>query len=76
MSTHTSDANDRRLKIARTVYDALIVQNPDRQIKLRDGSGRVLARNALSPNEDAAEKVSGGERLFAPDPEPGEPAQR
>ena len=26
MSTHTSDANDRRLIIARTVYDALVAQ--------------------------------------------------
>jgi hypothetical protein len=51
MSTHTSDANERRLKIARTVYDALVAQNPDRQITLCDGSGRLLARNERRPNE-------------------------
>jgi hypothetical protein len=51
MSTHTSDANDRRLKIARTVYDALVAQDPDRQITLCDGSGRLLARNERRPNE-------------------------
>jgi hypothetical protein len=51
MSTHTSDANDRRLKIARTVYDALVAQDPDRQITLCDGSGRLLARNEQRPNE-------------------------
>ena len=76
MSTHTSDANDRRLIIARTVYDALVAQKPDRQIKLCDGSGQALARNEPSPNEDAAEKISSGEQLFAPDQEPGESARR
>ena len=49
MSTHTSDANDRRLIIARTVYDALVAQNPDRQIKLCDASGQALARNETEP---------------------------
>jgi hypothetical protein len=53
MSTHSSDANDRRLKIARTVFDALVAKNPDRQITLRDGGGRVIARNERGAAEDA-----------------------
>jgi hypothetical protein len=32
-----SDANDSWLKIARTVYDALVAQDPGPQITLRDG---------------------------------------
>ena len=58
MSTHTSDANDRRLEIARTVYDALVAQNPDRQIKLCDGRGRVLARNERRPEEGTPQSAS------------------
>ena len=57
MSTHTSDANDKRLKIARTVYKALVAQNPDRQITLCDGSGRMLARSE-QPSDEDAEKAS------------------
>ena len=57
MSTHTSEANDKRLKIARTVYQALLAQNPDRQIALCDGSGRMLARSERPSGEDAAEKA-------------------
>jgi hypothetical protein len=51
MSTHTSDANDRRLKIARTVYDALVAQDPDRWITLRDGSGGVVAHHDPRPEQ-------------------------
>jgi len=57
MSTHTSDANDKRLKIARTVYKALLAQNPDRQITLCDGSGLMLARSERPSDDDAAEKA-------------------
>ena len=57
MSAHTSEANDKRLKIARTVYQALLAQNPDRQITLCDGSGRMLARSERPSGEDAAEKA-------------------
>jgi hypothetical protein len=51
----TSDANDRRLKIARTVYDALVAQDPDRQITLCDEAGNVLARHDPLPEHDAPE---------------------
>jgi hypothetical protein len=34
-----------RLEVARRLYQALMAQDPDRLITLRDGSGRVLARH-------------------------------
>ena len=55
MSTHTSDANDRRLKIAHTVYDALVAQNPDRQTTLCDGSGGVMAHHDPRPEQSDPE---------------------
>ena len=58
MSTHTSDANDRRLKIARTVYDALVAQDPDRHITLCDEAGNVLARHDPLSEHDAPEIAS------------------
>lgn len=47
MKTDTPEikADQKRLVIARRLYEALIAQDPDRQITLCDGSGRVLARN-------------------------------
>ena len=55
MSTPTSgiDADDKRLDVARTLYKALVAQDPDRQITLCDGGGRVLARSDRRPDEDA-----------------------
>ena len=35
----------RRHKVARRLYEALVAQNPDRVITLRDGNGRVLAKH-------------------------------
>jgi hypothetical protein len=60
MSTHTPGSNDdqKRLDIARRLYQALVAQDPDRLITLCDGSGLVLARNERRRNEDAAEKAS------------------
>ena len=46
-----------RLDIARRLYWALVAQNPDRQITLRDGRARVLARSKKRSDEDAAEKA-------------------
>jgi hypothetical protein len=34
-----------RLKIASRLYKALVAKKPDRVITLRDGGGRVVARN-------------------------------
>ena len=60
MSTHTSgiDANHKRLDVARTLYKALVAQDPDRQITLCDGSGRMLVRSERRRNEDTDEKAS------------------
>jgi len=60
MSTHSSgiDADRKRLDIARTLYKALVAQDPDRLIMLCDGRGRVLAHNERRPKEDATETAS------------------
>jgi hypothetical protein len=41
-----------RLKIARGLYRALVDQDPDRLITLRDGGGRVMARHDPRPEQD------------------------
>ena len=46
-----------RLKIATRLYKALVAKNPDRVITLRDGGGRVVARNEL-------QHMSGGYRYL------------
>jgi hypothetical protein len=60
MGTHTSDndADHKRLNIARTLYNALVAQNPDWLITLCDGSGRVLARSEPQREQDAAGNAS------------------
>ena len=60
----TSAANDRRLKIARTVYHALVAQDPDRQITLCDGSGQVMAHHDPLPEQSDPEiETRGGPTL-------------
>jgi hypothetical protein len=44
---------DRRLAIARELYQALAGQDPDRVIILRDGHGRVVARHDPRPEQSA-----------------------
>ena len=53
MNTHTSDidADHKRLDVARTLYKALVAQDPDRLITLCDGRGQVLARSERRPKE-------------------------
>jgi hypothetical protein len=60
MSTRTPNSNDdqKRLDIARRLYQALVAQSPDRLIMLCDANGRMLARNERPPKEDAVEKAS------------------
>jgi hypothetical protein len=60
MSTHTPGSNDdqKRLEIARRLYQALVAQDPDRLIVLCDAGGCVLAHNERRPKEDAVEKAS------------------
>jgi hypothetical protein len=43
VSQTPSSAAERRLAIARRLYQALVAQDPDRLITLCDGLGRVVA---------------------------------
>jgi hypothetical protein len=45
VSQTPSSAAERRLAIARRLYQALVAQDPDRLITLCDGRGRVVARH-------------------------------
>jgi hypothetical protein len=42
---------ERRLAIARRLYEALVTQDPDRAITLHDGGGRVVARHDPPPEQ-------------------------
>ena len=44
-----------RFKVARRLYQALVAQDPDRLITLRDGDGRVVARHDPRPEEGDTE---------------------
>jgi hypothetical protein len=47
-----------RLEIARRLYRALVAQDPDRAIILRDTSGRVVARHDLGREQNDPEIAS------------------
>jgi hypothetical protein len=47
-----------RLNIARRLYQALVAQDSDRLITLRDGEGKVVARHDLRPEQDDPEIAS------------------
>jgi hypothetical protein len=47
-----------RLEVARRLYQALVVQDPDRLITLRDGGGRVMARHDPRPEQGDPEAAS------------------
>ena len=55
-ASETPNAEERRRarqhKIARRLYQALVAQDPDRVITLRDGRGKVVARHDYRPEED------------------------
>ena len=55
MSTyiHAGIDADKRLEIARTLFQALIAQDADRAITLCDGEGRVVARHEPWPEQRA-----------------------
>ena len=40
-----------RFKVARRLYQALVAQDPDRLITLRDGGGRVVALHDPRPQQ-------------------------
>jgi hypothetical protein len=52
VSRTPSSVAERRLAIARRLYQALVAQNPNRAITLCDGSGRVVARHDPQPKQD------------------------
>jgi hypothetical protein len=56
MTETPSSVAERRLAIARRLYQALVAQDPNRVITLRDSSGRVVARH--DPRPDAPEVAS------------------
>ena len=47
-----------RLEVARRLYQALVAQDPDRLITLRDGGGRVVALHDPRPEQDDLEIAS------------------
>jgi hypothetical protein len=47
-----------RFKVARRLYQALVSQDPDRLITLRDSGGRVVARHDPRPEQDDPEIAS------------------
>ena len=50
--------SERRLAIARTLYQALVDQDPDRAITLCDGSGRVVTHHYPQPEQSSSETAS------------------
>ena len=48
----------RRHKVARRLYEALVAQDPNRAITLRDGRGKVVARHDLRAGRDDPEIAS------------------
>ena len=61
-ATETLNAQERkrmrRHKVARRLYEALVAQDPDRVITLRDGRGKLVTRHDPRPEEDAPEIAS------------------
>ena len=58
MTETPSSIAERRLAIARRLYQALAGQDPERVITLCDGSGRMLARHDPRPEQGLLEIVS------------------
>jgi hypothetical protein len=58
ISQTPSSVSERRLVIARTIYQALVAQDPNRAITLCDEAGNVLARHDPLPEHDAPEIAS------------------
>jgi hypothetical protein len=49
---------ERRLAIARRLYEALVGQDPDRAITLCDSSGRVVVHHYPRPEQGPSDTVS------------------
>jgi hypothetical protein len=54
---HSAEARKRarRHRVARRLYEQLVLQNPNRLLILRDGAGKVVARHDPLPEHDAPE---------------------
>jgi len=55
VSQTPSSVAERRLAIARRLYQAMVAKDADRVITLRDSSGRVVARHDPRPEQSADE---------------------
>ena len=53
-----SSVAERRLDIARRLYQALVAQDPNRSITLCDERGRLIARHDPRPEQGAPEIAS------------------
>jgi hypothetical protein len=51
ISQSANSVAERRLAIARRLYQALVAQDPDRAISLCDGGGKVVARHDPPPEQ-------------------------
>jgi hypothetical protein len=58
VSQTPSSAAERRLAMARRLYQALVAHDPGRSITLRDGGGRVVARHDPRPEQGDPEIAS------------------
>ena len=58
ISQTPSSVAERRLAIARRLYQAMVAQDPNRVITLCDGSGRMLARHDPRPEQGDPEIAS------------------
>jgi hypothetical protein len=56
--TPKSGEERKRGEVARRLYRALVAQDPDRLITLRDGGGRVVARHDPRPEQGDPEAAS------------------
>ena len=51
MNASKASTSAERLEIARRLYNALVAQDPDRVIILKDGGGRMVARHDPQPEQ-------------------------
>jgi hypothetical protein len=58
ISQTPSSVVERGLSIARRLYQALVDQDPNRAVTLRDGGGGVVARHDPRPEQNALETAS------------------
>jgi hypothetical protein len=57
VSQTPSSVAERRLAIARRLYQALVTEDPDRVITLCDSAGGVVARHEPLPEQGAAGRL-------------------